>query len=268
MSLTIDINGKCNIRCEFCYQDLDGSVLSEEDMFRIVKEDSSETVEIGGGEPLLDKRIANIITQLRKQGKRVHISTNATHVPQNVLELEDAIREGTQMQVSLHASNPELYREIVGVRHFDSYLRKGNNLFETVIENTRLINEKYSTVISTAVYKKNVEDVPNIVELASSLEIPIRVNLVMKTGAGKNVELIDTSELDHLRGYLLGQRYIKGSMVESPLVHIHNNCSALSEAYGIEKKGPCPVDCGTKKYVDPKGGQTSCEFYTRGGTRK
>ena len=66
-NLTIDINGTCNEQCRFCYQDLDGSVLSEEVILRAVDEAKSlGVVEIGGGEPFLDKRIVQLIKNIRE----------------------------------------------------------------------------------------------------------------------------------------------------------------------------------------------------------
>jgi len=262
MSLTIDINGRCNIRCEFCYQDLDGSVLDTDKIFSIVDENPGfETIEIGGGEPLLDKRIIDIINELIEREKRIHISTNATHLPEGFLDLEQTVRDNTQIQVSLHASNPGLYREIIGKELFDNHLKQtGENLFDAVISNIEKIKERYLTVISTVAYQKNLKDIPNIVELAYGMDIPIRINLAMPVGNGNFVRRLNAKQLDGLKGYLLGQRFIKGNMVESPLIHI-NNCYALASAYGIEKEGPCPVDCNAKLYVSPRGEKTICEFY-------
>ena len=37
-NLTIDINGYCNEACKFCYQNLDGSTLSEDEILKLVDE--------------------------------------------------------------------------------------------------------------------------------------------------------------------------------------------------------------------------------------
>ena len=55
MKTTIDINARCNLRCVFCYQDLDGSVLPADQIYE--RATSGKTIGIGGGEPLLDSRI-------------------------------------------------------------------------------------------------------------------------------------------------------------------------------------------------------------------
>lgn len=247
-TLTIDVNGYCNIACEFCYQDLDGSHLTREEIVGIVEGmPESRIVEIGGGEPLLHKEIQGIITDIRERGKKVHIATNATRIPEGFLDLEKRIREGTQIQVSLHASNPELYEQITG-----------RNCFDQVIENTRLLQSRYATLMTSAIYKENLGDVPHLVELASDLSLPIRVNLVMPVGSGANVTLLTDKEVDRLRGQLLVHK-LSGIQVESPLIHV-NNCAAIQNAYGIEKRGLCPVDCAAKLYVSPRGEERNCEF--------
>lgn len=246
--LTIDINAYCNIGCEFCYQDLDGSQLSENHIYDIVdKNPGFDTVEIGGGEPLLDKRIINIIKRIRENGKKLNISTNTTKIPEGLLDLEDKIRNNTEIQVSLHASNPELYQRITG-----------KDLFNVVIENIGKLKPRYSTLISSAIYKTNFDDVPNIVELANQLELPIRINLVYPVGNGKNVDLLTQNQINQLRSYLLLEKIKQGNMIDSPLIHV-NNCIILQNAYDIEKKNKCPLDLG-KKYVSPRGEKYNCEF--------
>lgn len=243
-NLTIDINGNCNLGCKFCYQNLDGSILPIERILEIVDEHSElNYVEIGGGEPFLDKRLINIITELDSRGKHIHVSTNATVVPANLLNLEKLVREKTLVQVSLHASNPKLYKFITG-----------RNFFEKVVKNIKTIKEHFPTVVSSTIYQDNFEDVENIIELISRIGLPLRINLAF----GNKVNKLNSWKVDQLRGYLLKQRVL-GREVDSPLIH-KNNCYALSEFYGIRKKGDCPADLG-KIYVAPNGKMSKCEFH-------
>ena len=127
-----------------------------------------------------------------------------------------------------------------------------------MLDNTRTLQSKYTTLISTAVYKDNVNDVPRIAAIAEELGIPLRVTLVMPVGKGEDVQLLTPLEISQLRGYLLAQRVQKGDTVESPLLH-QNNCTALTRFYGMAKKGLCPLDCG-KQYLSPRGKASGCEF--------
>lgn len=249
MELTVDINGDCNIDCAFCYQTLDGSSHSVDDVFKIANEHpNAAVVGIGGGEPFLHPKLIEIIQGLRDKDKSVHISTNATIIPQGFLELAEKTREGVQVQVSLHASNPQLYAKITG-----------HDLFARVMENTRIVKEYYSTLLTAAIYQENVDSVPGIVQLSKDLALPLRVNLVFPIGKGRTVDLLTQKQVDQLKGYLLGQYLVTKGRVTSPLVHM-NNCAAIENAYGIEKKASCPVDSSTKLYVSPQKEHRRCEF--------
>ncbi len=246
--LTIDINGICNERCGFCYQNLDGSILPEEEIMRLIDSSDSDVVEIGGGEPFLDKRIVRIIREIRAKDKGVHVSTNATVIPKELLDLEQMAKEGTQIQASLHASNPALYEHITG-----------KNLFDEAVRNIRNLKPHFPMLMTSAVYQDNVNDVPRLLDLAEELGLPLRVNLVFPVGNGRNVNRLNSQQVNQLRGYLLQQRVIKGDKIDSPLIH-SNNCYALSDGYGLDKEGICPFDCG-KVYVSPNGKKSGCEFY-------
>lgn len=255
-NINIDICGKekCNLSCRFCYQDLEGK-LSCDDVLQIVESNPSfERVEIGGGEPFMHEEIVKITKELAKKGKLVHISTNGTLIPDGFLKLEDKLKEKVQIQVSLHASNPVLYQKVTG-----------KELFYTVKDKIQTLKEHYFVTLSSTIYNDNFSDVENIVRLAMQLRTPIRVNLAMPIGKGKDVELLDSKQIDQLTGYLLQERIAKGSLVESPLIH-KNKCYALQAGYGIKKKELCPADVGTKKYVSPKGEIYACEFL--GGRKK
>ncbi len=251
-NLTIDINGFCPLRCKFCYQNLDSSMLPEEEIYRIVDSDPKfNIIEIGGGEPFIDPRIIRIIENLRNRNKSLHISTGGVVIPEGFMDLSDKLREGIQVQFSIHYSNQELFKTVAQ--------QKDGSLFDKIIENLKLVKQKYVTVVSTTVYQENIDDLPNIVDLACSLEVPIRINPAYPIGNGRNVELLTAYQLDQLRGYLLTQKIMRRGMVESPLIH-KNNCAAITNAYGIPKQGPCPIDCAAKKYVSPRGETFQCEF--------
>lgn len=248
-SLIIDISGKCNLDCAICYQDLDKSELPKEEILRLVNENSQfDTVEIGGGEPMLHPEITALVRDIRAREKRVHLSTNGTVIPADLLDLEDEIRANTQVQVSLHASNPKLYQQITG-----------RDLFSQVRQNIPRFQERYSTVLTTVVYQDNVDDVPNLVRLSGEMGLPLRVTLVHPVGRGQEVACLTERQVDQLRGYLLQQKLITHNRVDSPLVHA-NNCAALESAYGLKKESACPADCQAKKYISPRGEVSVCEF--------
>jgi MoaA/NifB/PqqE/SkfB family radical SAM enzyme len=245
-NLTVDINGECNMDCEFCYQNLDGSKLSVNEVMAHAGESRFTTIEIGGGEPLLHKGIFEMLQKVAKSGKKSHVSTNATFIPKRILDLEKSVRNATIIQVSLHAGNARLYYEITG-----------RNMFGRVIENTRRYKDFYRTLMTAVIYRKNVDNVPEIVQVAGHLGVHLRLNLVMPVGKGKFVDPIDQGQLQGLRTYLFSEK-MGGRDISSPLLQF-NNCIAIENAYGIKKRGVCPFDIG-KRYVNPKGEVSNCEF--------
>ncbi|MFN3528205.1 MAG: radical SAM protein [Candidatus Altarchaeaceae archaeon] len=72
----IEITGRCNLRCEFCYnQEYLGKWLDikQEEILKIAGE--GNLIYIGGGEPLLYPNIENLIEELLKKDNKVVIST-------------------------------------------------------------------------------------------------------------------------------------------------------------------------------------------------
>lgn len=252
--LTIDITGSCPLACAFCYQELDGSRLSESDILNLVDGHSdATTVELGGGEPFVYKGFTALAEAIVERGRKVHVATSAIHIPAGFLELEDRIRAAITVQVSLHASQPPLYEVITG-----------KDAFAVVLENTKQLASRYTTGLSAVIYQENLADVPHLVQLAEKLGLPLRCNLVMPVGKGKQVARLTAKQIDTLRGYLLGQRLAKGSPIDSPLIH-PNTCTALAAYYNLPKQGSCPADCGAKCYASPRGGLSACEFLPEAG---
>ncbi len=250
--VNIDITGNCNQRCEFCYQTLDGSSLPTDVILDVVQEQKSDSsVQVGGGEPMLDPRILWLIEKFVDMGKRVHIATNGTVIPEGLLDLEETVKKNVEIQVSLHASSPELYKSITGTDFFDR-----------VLENIGALKAHFTTLITSVVYQRNYGDMQNIIDLAEQMGLPLRVNLVFPVGLGKDVIRLTSKQVEGLRGLLLAERLGKKGMIDSPLVHAESNCHALEVAYGIPRTGQCPFDLG-KLYVAPSGERFGCEFYRK-----
>ncbi len=250
--ILIDINNpkeNCNLACEFCYSwELQGQ-LTLDDIKKILKKNPFHNIiELGGGEPLFHKEIDKIVAHITLEAqKNVHISTNATHIPQLLCELPKEAREKTTIQVSLHASYAKLFGEITS----------NESLFDRVIENIPVFKKHFKTAINTVVYSKNFSDVPNIVDLVHKYDLAHRINLAMPIGAGKNVLLLNSAQISDLTSYLMAQKS-SGKKIESPLLRI-NNCPVLAQAYGIPKTGACPLESNSKLYFNPKS-NCGCEF--------
>ena len=250
--LTLDINNpqeNCNLACEFCYSwNLEGQ-LDLSDIQRITHENPQHSIiELGGGEPLLHPEIGDIIVYLtREAGKNVPIATNGTYVPDTFCSLPEQAKNRMCVQVSLHASNRELYGEVTGKPQ----------LFEKVVHNIPIFKRLFPTSVNTVAYKKNFYDIPNIVDLVKKYEVQHRINLALPVGRGESVALLSQGQIADLTSYLLAEK-MNGTLVDSPLLHA-NNCPVLENTYGIPKRGACPAEEGQKLYFSPQG-IYGCEF--------
>ncbi|NMP37495.1 MAG: anaerobic ribonucleoside-triphosphate reductase activating protein [Clostridiales bacterium] len=116
--------GGCNLRCPFCHNaslviSPDGSdAMSEDEVLAFLKKRSGilDGVCISGGEPLLQKDIAEFIRVLRSMGYSVKLDTNGCFPD----ELEKIVGEGLVDYVAMDIKNsPEKYPITVGVPDFD-----------------------------------------------------------------------------------------------------------------------------------------------------
>lgn len=250
-TLTMDINGECNLNCEFCYQGLDGNILNNSQIFDIMREKMDfDVVELGGGEPFLHKELDMIIANLIKLNKKINISTNAAFIPKAILNLEKSLRNNVTMQISLHASNKDAYESIAGYDYFDN-----------VLKNTGILKQLYKSSFNAVIYNKNFNQVKDILSIAYGLGMPIRVSPVMPVGRGRNIEKLSEEQINLLKGALLLEK-INGKEIYSPLIE-RTNCPALNESYGISGAEPCSLKLGKKEYINQKGETFGCEFIRR-----
>jgi 7-carboxy-7-deazaguanine synthase len=71
----------CNLRCSYCdtvYAYEEGTELTEDEIVGRIREAGLETVEITGGEPLLQKGVMSLVRRLLDSGYRVLIETNGS----------------------------------------------------------------------------------------------------------------------------------------------------------------------------------------------
>lgn len=256
--LTIDVNSECNLSCEFCYNSDTKDALTLDDIIEIEQKYSSAVLyEIGGGEPLLHKELTPIIEYLVKKEKIVNIVTNGTVLNEKFLKLAKKYPSQIEIEVSLHASNPELFKEITG-----------KDMFDKVIGHINEYKKNFTTIITTAVYEKNFDDVQNILLLRRELGVPIRVSLIFPSGKGENVKLLSKDKIKKLTDTLMTERLFSGNYVLPTLMYAdsscssfkNTNCEALKRYYGFEKEGKCPAETGEKIYIDSAKRCKTCEF--------
>lgn len=133
--------GGCNLRCPFCHNAplvrLEDEALGEEEVLKTLKKRQGllEGVCISGGEPLLQKDIADFMRRLRDMGYKIKLDTNGCF-PQKLRQLvEESLVDMVAMDIK---NSPEKYPLTVGVPGFDvspvkesaAFLMEGRVAFE------------------------------------------------------------------------------------------------------------------------------------------
>lgn len=166
--LDLNITNRCNFRCTHCAFD-SGTIempeltLSElEKILRETKEIGGRRFDITGGEPLLREDVEEIISIGKALDYKIELITNGS------LLTEEKLRKFKQLgldgiAISLDGSTPEIYNRI---------RRQDEKIFYKAVENIRASKKHgFYTKINTTVFSCNLEDIPNIAELALSLGV-------------------------------------------------------------------------------------------------
>lgn len=166
--LDLNITNRCNFRCTHCAFDSGVIQMSEltlgelEKILKETKELGGKRFDITGGEPLVRGDVEEIIKIGKGLGYKIELVTNGSLLTKEKLQrFKELGLDG--VAISLDGSNAEVYNRI---------RRRDKETFERVIDNIRESKKTgFYTKINTTVFSCNLEDIPNITELALSLGI-------------------------------------------------------------------------------------------------
>ncbi|RLG76772.1 MAG: hypothetical protein DRO12_03880 [Thermoprotei archaeon] len=159
-----EITWSCNLRCVYCYANaVSGYTMLTMDLDKakqLIDKVSGKILQvwIGGGEPTLHPRLVDILSYLRRHDFYICISTNGIVVSNNKMLLKKIGEIVDEVHIPLDGSKPEIHNR----------LRGGFNEAVKAIESFVKL-EGPLVAVTTTVSKINIDDVPNIIELAASL---------------------------------------------------------------------------------------------------
>lgn len=150
--------GGCNFRCPFCHNAslvtmLDpAQEISEEEVLSFLKKRRGilDGVCITGGEPLLQKDIAEFCRKIRRLGLLIKLDTNGSRPD----ELKALIDEGLLDYVAMDVKNSkELYADTCGVSHFPAEVERSVE----IIMDSGVEYEFRTTVVRELHSKESIE---------------------------------------------------------------------------------------------------------------
>ncbi len=178
-SLTIDVSGRCNLRCKMCSLDTYSTIKNRVIPFEVIDKISKELDGISkislqcNCEPLLNPEIGHIISTLKQHKPDVKISmvTNGTML--NSKRSEELVKSGIdEIYISLDGANSQTQEKIRLGSNF-------NNIVQNISELNRIrlstIDKKPTLGIITVLSKENENELENIFNLALSLKASIYV---------------------------------------------------------------------------------------------
>jgi putative metalloenzyme radical SAM/SPASM domain maturase len=185
----------CNLSCKMCVR----NALDEKggdmtlDIFQRLLVPSLRSITFAGfGEPLLNCVLFDMIKMIRDKlpQNRIALNTNGTKIDENIAG--KLARSVDTVAISIDGANPETYNEI----------RQGSD-FNDLIEKIRTLNKfkkgtKMETGFAFTATKKNIEELPRLVELAHKhgMNFIIVSNLLPHTENMKDQILYDANSGD------------------------------------------------------------------------
>jgi radical SAM protein with 4Fe4S-binding SPASM domain len=166
--LDLNVTNKCNFRCKHCAFD-SGIIKMKELSLKKIKKILKDTKKFGGrrfditgGEPLVRKDIDKIIIFGKKLGYKIELVTNASLLNKTKLKIFRKLGLDA-IAISLDGSSSRVYNFI---------RRKNRKTFEKVINNIKnSVEEGFHTKINTTVFRSNLKDIENIINLGLKLKV-------------------------------------------------------------------------------------------------
>jgi len=201
------ITDRCNLRCTHCYQEnysgsnelgLDGLKQVADEIIRTLsKWNKRGDIAITGGEPLLKEEMFPLIHYLESADEisSLDILSNGTLINDKILAQIQELTKLRCVQLSMEGASPESNDAI-----------RGKGTFQKVIKTIRLLRSGGINVnIMFTLQRRNVEDIPSLIDLAISEGISsLTIERLVPTGSGAKIreELLSPEEIKRVFDYI------------------------------------------------------------------
>ncbi len=170
--LVIESTSRCNLKCEMCprnsFKCEHGDI--DLDLFKRISKYFTPAIIVsltGWGEPLLHPRLIEIINIVKKKGAKVGFTTNATLLDNEVSE--KLIKSDLDfIDFSVDGGSQETYEQIRMGAKFDDVI---NNIKNFIKIKETSGSKSPSTSITFVMMKKNIHELPLMVQLAKELKV-------------------------------------------------------------------------------------------------
>lgn len=250
--IQVEITDKCNLKCEFCYNNSKSSnctnILDNIDfksfLNDVFKFGGVFCWIISGGEPLLYKKsLLSFLSDLNNDHSGLVMITNGYYLDENFAKKISSYN-WYWVQVSIDSSIPETHNKIRGV----------NDSFEhAVMAVKHLKKHNINTVISSVISDKNIDDIENLVKMAIRLNANgIIFSDVKESGRakGKNKVYLSNNNKNKYSNEIkkCQKKYGKDIMIKSAqLDNVINNSGDLRMGFLIRPNGDVKLNCLSEK---------------------
>ena len=249
MHATIEITEKCNLKCKHCYLEagICKTSMIEYDVFKKLVDElvanNVINVEITGGEIFMHPRVTDILKLCYQKFAMVGVLTNGTVMTGEVLELIEAHKDRTVVNVSIDSVDPDTHDNFRGMK----------GAWQASCNTIKLLSSRGIKVrMASSISKDNMWTIDKLADLAVSLGASIfSFNFIEDFGRG--------AEFNKEKGVINGYEYdrylfdtINAYKDIIPIVKeedksemkLHQNCGAGSRSIVIGADGnirPCPL---------------------------
>jgi len=184
-----NITRACNLKCKHCYEvaakPRPDELNTEEALNAVDKlaDAGLAYIAISGGEPLVRPDLFKIVERIRERGMAFSIATNATLLTKEIAKkLKD--HDCLFVQVSVDGATAKTHNWF-----------RGKDAFEKTIKGIKnVVDEKLSVGISTTVTNHNYKEIPDMLDLAESLNVGTFMHYnFIPTGRGQDICDLDLS---------------------------------------------------------------------------